>query len=168
MLFRRRSGDLSRAEIDVLLAYIKRVKKLDRIFIRRSTDVSSVDSDEDQSHYRLLAVVAFIVPVVSAAGIGNENDGVAGLLSQADGYGTREYFTITQGETDTHLLNVPAGMSLLNVDLNWFTPDHSLELEIYRPDGGLYLEYQDYSINCITDDNEFTFAIPAGASVVYA
>jgi hypothetical protein len=116
----------------------------------------------------LLAVVAFIVPVVSAAGIGNENDGVAGLLSQADGYGTREYFTITQGETDTHLLNVPAGMSLLNVYLNWFTPDHSLELEIYRPDGSLYLEYQDYSINCITDDNEFTFAIPAGASVVYA
>lgn len=45
----------------------------------------------------LLAVVAFIVPVVSAAGIGSENDGVAGLLSQADGYGTREYFTITQG-----------------------------------------------------------------------
>lgn len=116
----------------------------------------------------LLAVVAFIVPVVSAAGIGNENDGVAGLLSQADGYGTREYFTITQGESDTHLLNVPAGMSLLNVYLNWFTPDHSLELEIYRPDGSLYLEYQDYSINCITDDNEFTFAIPAGASVVYA
>ncbi len=72
----------------------------------------------------LLAVVAFIVPVVSAAGIGNENDGVAGLLSQADGYGTREYFTITQGESDTHLLNVPAGMSLLNVYLNWFTPDH--------------------------------------------
>lgn len=91
----------------------------------------------------LLAVVAFIVPVVSAAGIGNENDRVAGLLSQADGYGTREYFTITQGETDTHLLNVPAGMSLLNVYLNWFTPDHSLELEIYRPDGSLYGSYHD-------------------------
>ena len=91
----------------------------------------------------LLAVVAFIVPVVSAAGIGNENDGVAGLLSQADGYGTREYFTITQGETDTHLLNVPAGMSLLNVYLNWFTPDHSLRLEIYRPDGSLYGSYHD-------------------------
>ena len=93
----------------------------------------------------LLAVVAFIVPVVSAAGIGNENDGVAGLLSQADGYGTREYFTITQGETDIHLQAVPTGISLLNIDLNWFTPDHSLKLEIYRPNGSLYGSYHDDS-----------------------
>ena len=91
----------------------------------------------------LLAVVAFIVPMVSAAGIGNGNDRVAGLLSQADWYEIREYFTITQGETDTHLLNVPADMSLLNVDLNWFTPDHSLRLEIYRPDRSLYGSYHD-------------------------
>jgi len=93
----------------------------------------------------LLAVVAFIVPMVSAADIGNENDGVAGLLSRVDGYGTREYFTITQGETDIHLFNVPAGMSLLSVDLNWFTPDHSLKLEIYRPNGSLYGSYHDNS-----------------------
>jgi len=93
----------------------------------------------------LLAVVAFIVPMVSAADIGNENDGVAGLLSRVDGYGTREYFTITQGEIDIHLFNVPAGMSLLSVDLNWFTPDHSLKLEIYRPNGSLYGSYHDNS-----------------------
>jgi len=93
----------------------------------------------------LLAVVAFIVPMVSAADIGNENDGVAGLLSQADEYGTREYFTITQGETDIHLQAVPAGIFLLNIDLNWFTPDHSLKLEIYRPDGSLYGSYHDNS-----------------------
>lgn len=91
----------------------------------------------------LLAVVAFIVPMVSAAGIGNENDGAAGLLAQPGEYGICEYFTITQGETDIHLQAVPAGISLLNVYLNWFTPDHSLRLEIYRPDGSLYGSYHD-------------------------
>ena len=91
----------------------------------------------------LLVVVAFIVPMVSATGIGSENDRSVGLLSQMDGYGTREFCTITQGETDTHLFNVPAGMPFLNVDLNWFTPAHSLRLEIYRPDGSLYGSYHD-------------------------
>ncbi|MDI6866925.1 pre-peptidase C-terminal domain-containing protein [Methanoculleus sp.] len=112
----------------------------------------------------LLAVVAFIVPVVSAAGIGNENDGVAGLLSQPDEYGICEYFTITQGETDTHLFNVPAGMSLLKVDLNWFTPDHSLRLEIYRSDGSLYGSYHDNSDGRLDGRTRVDISIPASGN----
>ncbi len=91
----------------------------------------------------LLAVVAFVVPMVSAASIGNENDEAAGLLSQADGYGTRECYTITQGELDSCLQGIPAGVSLLKVDLYWFTPVHSLRLDIYRPDGIWYGTYYD-------------------------
>ncbi|MCK8519675.1 LolA family protein [Methanoculleus sp. 7T] len=55
--------------------------------------------------------------------------------------------------------------------LIWIDSDSLIPLKLESYDKGnlmLTLEYQDYSINCITDDNEFTFAIPAGASVVYA
>ncbi len=32
----------------------------------------------------------------------------------------------------------------------------------------LTLEYRNYSMNCVINDDEFTFTIPDGASVVYA
>lgn len=55
--------------------------------------------------------------------------------------------------------------------LLWIDSDSLIPLKLESLDKGnpmLTLEYQNYSINYITDDNEFTFAIPAGASVIYA
>jgi outer membrane lipoprotein-sorting protein len=55
---------------------------------------------------------------------------------------------------------------LMWIDSESLTPLKLESLDMGKP--MLTLEYQDYSINCITDDNEFTFAIPDGASAVYA
>jgi hypothetical protein len=91
----------------------------------------------------LLAVFALIVPMVSAGSIGSESSEVLLDLPQADEFTTRAYYTITQGETDTHGYSVAAGTSVLQVDLNWFTPSYSLRLDVYRPDGSLYGSYHD-------------------------
>lgn len=91
----------------------------------------------------LLAAFALIIPMVSAGSIESGNNETALDLPRADGFITREYYTITQGETDSYSCSVPVGTSTLQVDLNWFTDDYSLRLDIYRPDGSLYGSYHD-------------------------
>ncbi|MGB4143744.1 MAG: PPC domain-containing protein [Candidatus Methanoculleus thermohydrogenotrophicum] len=107
----------------------------------------------------LLAAVALIAPMVSAGGIGSGNDEVALDLLQADESATRAFYTITQGETDSHSYSVPAGTSALQVDLNWFTPDYSLKLDVFRPDGSLYGSYHDVDDGSYPD-GEIRFEIP--------
>lgn len=54
--------------------------------------------------------------------------------------------------------------------LLWIDADHLIPLKLisYRGDyQAVTLEYPDYSINCITNDDEFTFTTPDGAYVVY-
>jgi len=91
----------------------------------------------------LLAVLVLIVPVASAGSIESENSGAALNLPQVDEFGTRAYFSISQGELDYHSYFVSSGASSLSVDLNWFTDDYSLRLGIIRPDGSLYGYYYD-------------------------
>lgn len=91
----------------------------------------------------LLAAFALITPMVSAGSIESGNNETALDLPRADGFATREYYTITQGETDSYSCNVPVGTSTLQFDLDWFTPDYSLRLNIFRPDGSLYGSYHD-------------------------
>lgn len=91
----------------------------------------------------LLAIFALIVPMVSAGSIECRENEITLDFPRAGEFTTREYYTITQGETDSYSYNVPVGTSTLQVDLNWFTPDYSLKLDIYRPDGSLYGSYHD-------------------------
>jgi len=91
----------------------------------------------------LLAIFALIIPMVSAGSVESGNNVTTLDLPQANGFITREYYTITQGETDSYSCNVPVGTSTLQFDLDWFTPDYSLRLNIYRPDGSLYGSYHD-------------------------
>ncbi|MFA7153966.1 MAG: hypothetical protein WC072_09255 [Methanoregulaceae archaeon] len=91
----------------------------------------------------LLAVLVLIVPVASAGNIGSENSGAALNLPQVDEFGTRAYFSISQGELDYHGYSVRPGASSLSIDLNWFSDLYSLRLGIIRPDGSLYGYYYD-------------------------
>ena len=91
----------------------------------------------------LLVVFAIVVPMVSASNVGNENSEAVLDLPRADEFATRGGYIITQNATNSHTCSVSAGTSVLQVDLNWFTPDYSLRLNIYRPDGSLYGSYHD-------------------------
>jgi len=54
--------------------------------------------------------------------------------------------------------------------LLWIDPDGLIPLKLESWDKGnpvLTLEYRDYSINCTTNDSDFTFTIPDDASVMY-
>ncbi|KAF5042297.1 hypothetical protein DSECCO2_514060 [anaerobic digester metagenome] len=91
----------------------------------------------------LLVAFAIVVPMVSAGSIEiGENEATLDF-PRADEFATREFYTIKQGETDSYSCNVPAGTSTLQLDLDWFTPDYSLRLNIFRPDGSLYGSYHD-------------------------
>ncbi|WP_292519178.1 hypothetical protein [Methanoculleus sp.] len=106
----------------------------------------------------LLAIFVLIIPMVSAGSTGSErNEAVLGL-SQADEFTTRGGYIITQGETHSHTCSVSAGISVLQVDLNWFTPDYSLKLDVYRPDGSLYGSYHDDDDGC-EPDGQIRFGI---------
>ncbi|MDD2472545.1 MULTISPECIES: hypothetical protein [unclassified Methanoculleus] len=91
----------------------------------------------------LLAVLVFIVPVASAAGLESENKEPLSEFVQTDGSAPRAFFTITQGETDYHGYSIPSGASSFSVDLNWFSDEYSLELGVFRPDGSQYGYYCD-------------------------
>jgi len=55
--------------------------------------------------------------------------------------------------------------------LLWIDSDNLTPLKLQSWDKGdplLTLEYRNYSMNCVINDDEFTFTIPDGASVVYA
>jgi outer membrane lipoprotein-sorting protein len=55
--------------------------------------------------------------------------------------------------------------------LLWIDSRSAIPLKLQSYDMGnliLTLEYRDYSVNCVINDDEFTFTIPDGASVVYA
>ncbi|KAF5057602.1 Outer-membrane lipoprotein carrier protein [anaerobic digester metagenome] len=53
----------------------------------------------------------------------------------------------------------------------WIDSKNMTSLKLQSYDKGnlvLTLEYRNYSMNCVINDDEFTFTIPDGASVVYA
>lgn len=53
----------------------------------------------------------------------------------------------------------------------WIDSKNMTPLKLQSYDKGnlvLTLEYRNYSMNCVINDDEFTFTIPDGASVVYA
>jgi len=55
--------------------------------------------------------------------------------------------------------------------LLWIDSMSMVPLKLQSYDKGnlvLTLEYRNYSMNCVINDDEFTFTIPDGASVVYA
>ncbi|KAF5039248.1 hypothetical protein DSECCO2_545980 [anaerobic digester metagenome] len=111
----------------------------------------------------LLVVLFLIVPVASAGSIGSENSGVASNLPQVGEFGTRAYFSISQGELDYHGYFVSPGASSLSVDLNWFSDLYSLRLGIFRPNGSLYGYYYDCD-DGDDPDGEFRLTINNPAS----
>ncbi len=55
--------------------------------------------------------------------------------------------------------------------LLWIDSKNMTPLKLQSYDKGnlvLTLEYRNYSMNCVIHDDEFTFTIPDGASVMYA